>query len=330
MCTLTPQREGHDYLSRLVDAGMEAVRINSAFANPQSIEKSVNAYRRVLPTIKILMDTKGPEVRTTAVESPLTFENNDIVSFKPGRDTSTSKCIYLQISHLPSSLPAGTTILLDDGAVAFQVIDADSHTITARCVKGGELQSCKTFVIPGVELPFLPAVSERDKINIEAAKRMGIDMIAHSFVRNAADVKAIRELIKGTDILLFSKIECRQGVENFTEILEASDGILVARGDLGAEMGLVELPVLQHRFATLTSRAGKPLILATNLLGSMSENPSPSRAEVNDVALAVMEGFDWLLLTNETAKGKYAQECVETLSRLIDSLESNNLQCSIR
>ncbi len=330
MCTLTPERENKENISRLVAAGMSAVRINSAFATPESITASEKALRSVNPSIKILMDTKGPEVRTTTVENPLSFKQGDSVLFIPGHNTSTRSTIYLGLPHIPSNLPAGAIIILDDGELCFSVTDSDPNHIKATCTKGGTLDSRKTFVIPGAEMPYLPAVSERDRKNIEAAKKVGISMIAHSFVRNADDVAALRELIKGTEIKLFSKIECRQGVENFEEILEASDGILVARGDLAAETGLIELPVLQHRFAMLTRQADKPLILATNILGSMTDNPVPTRAEVNDVALAVMQGFDWLLLTGETARGNYPAECVDTLSQLISSLETNGLKCLIK
>lgn len=330
MCTLTPERENYENVSRLVAAGMSAVRINSAFATPESIKRSVTALRSVLPSMKILMDTKGPEVRTTSVAAPLIFRQGDNLTFLPGDKPSTRNAVYLRLPHLPSPLPSDAEIILDDGAVCFKVIESNTEALKASCIKEGVLDSCKTFVIPGIDMPYLPAVSHRDRLNIEAAEKTGIDMIAHSFVRNAADVEAVRELIKGTGIKLFSKIECRQGVENFHEILDASDGILVARGDLGAEMGLIELPALQHRFATLTRQAHKPLILATNLLGSMTSNPVPTRAEVNDVALAVIQGFDWLLLTGETARGDYAAECVDTLSQLINSLETNGLKCLIK
>lgn len=330
MCTLTPERETPELISALAEAGMQGVRINSAFATPQSIERSVTALRAVAPGIKILMDTKGPEVRTSAVENPITFTIGDETEFLTGQDISTRTAILLNLPHFPDTLMPGAHILIDDGEIEFEVVSSSQSSIQAVCTKSGTLGSQKTFVVPGIEMPYLPAISQRDKINIEAAKKCGIDMIAHSFVRDESDVRALRELIDETDIQLFAKIECKQGVENFEKIFHAADGILVARGDLGAEMGLAELPALQHKFALATRRAGKPLILATGLFGSMTDAKQPSRAEVNDVALALMQGFDWLLLTGETARGNHPVECVGYLNESIASIEKANLRCLIK
>lgn len=330
MCTLTPERESAELITSLSAAGMQAVRINSAFATPQSISQSVKTLRSFAPDIKILMDTKGPEVRTTAVESPIVFSTGDETEFLTGHGISSHQTIYLNLPYFPDTLAPGAHMLIDDGEIEFEAVATSPTSIKAVCTKDGTLGSQKTFVVPKLEMPYLPAISRRDAINIKAAKECGIDMIAHSFVRGKADIAALRELIKGTDIKLYAKIECKQGVENFEEILEAADGILVARGDLGAEMGLTSLPALQHRFALATRHAHKPLILATGLFGSMTESMQPSRAEVNDVALAIMQGFDWLLLTGETARGKHPVDCVRLLNETIVTIENANLRCSIK
>ena len=201
--------------------------------------------------------------------------------------------------------------------------------VKARLVKAGNLDSRKTLNIPGTEIPPLPAVSPRDLLSLRAAVEAGADIVAHSFVRSAADVLAVREVIAGSSVRLYAKIECREGVENIPSILEVSDGLLVARGDLGAQIDPADIPAVQLQALSLCHAAGKPSIVATHILQSMMQNPSPTRAELSDIALGVMEGASWLLLTGETARGEYPGECIDIMRRTIAATVNANLSCRL-
>lgn len=329
MATVANDRCRTDFVRSLCDAGMTGVRINSAHVSPDGFRQMVATLRSVDPSLNILMDTKGPEVRTTALPSPLELQPGSRIRLASGTGKSSEKCIYVAVERLADYVSFGSEILIDDGEVVLTVLSVTDGIIEAEAVNAAILGSRKTVAITGAELPPLPAVSERDRENIAAAVECGIDMIAHSFVRSRADVEAVRALIDGSPIRLFSKIECREAVENLDEILEASDGILVARGDLGTHIPLPDIPTVQLRAVLAARRIGKPTILATQMLQSMISRPSPTRAELSDIALAVMEGFDWLLLTGETAVGQYPAECVAMANLTAESAENNRMRCII-
>lgn len=317
MATLTTERCTPAMVKSLHDAGMTGVRINSAHVTPADIKSMVETIRSADPHIKILMDTKGPEIRTTHLAVPLIVADGMQLAFSSGEIPSSSDCIYVMMDSLEQYVTPGQQLLVDDGELRFMVDEIDGTHIKAHALNGGVLGSRKTVAVPGVELPPLPAVSIRDAENIKAAKAAGIDMIAHSFVRSSADVEAVREHIVGTGIMLYAKIECRQALENFEEIAGSADGILVARGDLGTAIPIPEIPAVQYDILRRCAALKKPTIVATQILQSMQSSPNPTRAEVSDITLAVMEGVDTLLLCGETAVGQYPVECVEVMAATI-------------
>lgn len=329
MATVADVRCTEDFVAMLSGAGMKGVRINSAHVSPEVFRRMVTLIRRVNPGIKILMDTKGPEMRTTALPAPLEVKEGDSLTLCSGREDSEKDLIRIAVDNLEKYVREGASVIMDDGEILLEVVAVEGPMIRCRATNSGVLDSRKTVAFPGMPVPPLPAVSERDRLNIAVAVETGIDMIAHSFVRSASDVEAVRELLAGSHTALYSKIECREALDNLEEIVAASDGILVARGDLGTSIPLQEIPAEQLRAARAARAAGKPLILATQILQSMISRPAPTRAELSDITLAVMEGFDWLLLTGETAQGQYPRECVEILDKTIRNAENNNLRCLI-
>lgn len=323
MATLANDRATTEFVGRLRSRGLDSVRINSAHVDPPTISRMVQIVRSVDPGIKILMDTKGPELRTTALSAPIQLNVGDTIALDSTTTDapSSARRIFVAVDDLYRYVAVGQEIQFDDGAIAAEIIAIDAPVISARITRSGTLGSRKTVALQSAELPPLPAVSERDKVNILAAKESGIDMIAHSFVRSAADVNAVRSLIENTGIQLFAKIECRQAIDNLDEILQAADGLLVARGDLGTAISICQIPALQYEIAGRCRAAGKPTIVATQILNSMISSPLPTRAEVSDIALGVIEGVDTLLLCGETAIGSYPEECVDTMRQTIESVE---------
>ncbi|MDE6826577.1 MAG: pyruvate kinase [Paramuribaculum sp.] len=312
-----------EFIERLHSAGMTGVRINSAHASPEAIEAMVGVIRSVDPSISILMDTKGAEIRTTATldyEEIALAEGDEMRITEHATAVTTGSVIAITASGICDKVVAGTHILLDDGEVELEATGNDGNELTCQVVKAGRLGARKTVSFQGVESPeALPALTERDRAAIRAGIRAGIDIVAHSFVRSAADVEAVREELAGTDIKLFSKIECRRAIENFDEILSASDGLLCARGDLGAEVGIMYVPAVEMHTIAECRAASKPVIVATQFLQSMMDSPVPTRAEAADIAWAVMQGADTLLLCGETARGKYPEECVKWMKSVIDT-----------
>ena len=320
MATLADNRASAEFVRSLREAGLDSVRINSAHVTPEGLRRVVDLVRSVDPDIAILMDTKGPELRTTAPAAPITLAPGDLLMFGFGTEPSTSDRLLCASSpEICDYISLGDTLK----------IDADGF-ISCRVSRGGSFDARKTIALPGGQLPPLPAVSDRDREMILAGAKAGIDMIAHSFVRSAADVEAVRSLIEGSDIELYAKIECRQGVEKMEEIARAADGLLVARGDLATAIDIAEIPVVQYRALMLCRSMSRRSIVATQILQSMISAPAPTRAEVSDIALAVMEGADTLLLCGETAQGSFPRECVDTMRRTILSVESNSLRCKIK
>lgn len=329
MATLADNRCTAEFVERMRQSGAAGFRINSAHVGPEQIAAMVSTIRSVDPSLKILMDTKGPEVRSTAPAAPFELQEDSIVELRSGNEPSTASDIYSPAPICEMKLQPGDTLLIDDGNALLEVIDADRERIRARVVRPALIDAAKTIASPEADLPWLPPVSERDRQNILAAREAGIDIIAHSFVRSADDVNAVRRLIDGTQIELYAKIECRQAVENLADILAAADALLIARGDLGTQFPLAQLPALQHRVATTCRRAEKPFMIATQMLESMTEHPTPTRAELNDIAVGVMQGADWLLLCGETARGKYPTECVKMMKSVVDATENSELRCTI-
>ncbi len=332
MATIADNRANAGFISALHAASMRGIRINSAHVTPEAIRSIIATVRSVSPAIKILMDTKGPEMRTTALAEDveeIRLDEGQEILVKGGCTPTGSSEIVVNVMRLGDFLLPGNRLFLDDGEIILEVVERKgTDTLLCAVVKGGGLGSRKSMsVSEEATLPPLPAVSEKDKVNISAALEEGIDMIAHSFVRSAEDIAQLREILDGTPTKLYAKIECREAVENLEEIAAVSDGLLVARGDLGAQIPIEKVPAVQMRVMSLCRSLGKPVIVATQILNSMMHSPVPTRAEVADIAFGTYLGAEWLLLTGETAKGEYPEECVRVMAATIEETEAYLESC---
>lgn len=325
VATVSDKRCDKEFIAKLAAAGVNVVRLNSAHLNDAGIELITTNVREAAPHLALMIDTKGPEIRTTVTENetPIEFVDGDYIDFvgDPTRAT-THTVISLNYADAPKYLKEGDRVLIDDGELAFRVLSNNGDTVTAVAENCGVLGSRKSINIPGVCIP-LPSVTERDKACITKAASLGIDFVAHSFVRSAADVKAVQEILDslGSNMKIISKIENQEGVDNFDEILDACYGIMVARGDLGIEVAIETLPGIQQKMINKCIAAHKPVIVATQMLQSMIEHPRPTRAEVSDVANAVYQRADAMMLSGETANGKYPVEAVQIMSRVALEVE---------
>lgn len=326
VCSISDRRCSQDFIRKLFLAGMNVVRMNTAHATPDGIREIIRNTRAVSPHIGILIDTKGPEVRTTNVAEPIHYKTGDVVKIfgRPEMDT-THDIINVNYADFTHDVQAGAQILFDDGALSMHVMSNEGPMLIARVENDGVLGAHKSVNVPGVHID-LPALTEKDKKNIELAIEEDIDFIAHSFVRNAQDVKAVQDILDahGSDIKIISKIENQEGVDNIDEILEASYGIMVARGDLGIEVPIEKIPGIQREIIHKCVHRKRPVIVATQMLHSMIENPRPTRAEVTDIANAIYYRTDALMLSGETASGKYPVEAVETMARIAEQAEQDS------
>lgn len=328
IATISDKRCGVDFIRSLFEEGMNVVRLNSAHLGEEGISAIVRNCREVSPRIGVMIDTKGPEIRTTTNEDPqsvIPFHEGMLVQFAGNTsEPTTSRLINLNYAEIARDVRPGLHFLIDDGELDFEIlnVDADAGLITARCLNDGNLGSRKSVNIPGCDIN-LPSLSERDKRTLAVAARLGVDFVAHSFVRNADDVMAVRRELDmlGSDMKIISKIENQQGVDNFDSILEASYGIMIARGDLGIEVSAERIPVIQHEMIERCIATHHPVIVATQMLHSMIANPRPTRAEVSDIANAVYQRADCLMLSGETANGRYPVEAVRTMASVAAEVE---------
>ena len=297
VATISDQRCDVDFIKQLFDAGMNVVRMNTAHASREGFEQLIANVREVSNRIGILMDTKGPEVRTTKnAEDTTEYKTGDQVKIIGNPEKETVRgCIYVTYPNFVNDLSVGAKILIDDGDLELKVTEVcNDATLASR----------KSVNVPGVRIN-LPSLTEKDRNNILYAIEKDIDFIAHSFVRNKQDVLDIREILNayGSDIKIIAKIENQEGVDNIDEILEVADGIMVARGDLGIEVPQERIPGIQRILIKKCILAKKPVIVATQMLHTMINNPRPTRAEVTDIANAIYYRTDALMLSGETAYG---------------------------
>ncbi len=314
-----------DFLRKLFIAGMNVVRMNTAHATPEGIKKIIRNTRAVSPHIGILIDTKGPEVRTTATKEPIKYKAGDMVKIFGRPEMETSKDIVnVSYPDITKDVKKGDDLLFDDGAIDMKVVENTGPMLVAEVENDGVLGSHKSVNVPGEHID-LPALTDKDKRNIKLAIDEDIDFIAHSFVRSAADVNAVQEILDKyhSDIKIISKIENQEGVDNIDEIIDASYGIMVARGDLGIEVPIERIPGIQRMIINKCIKKKKPVIVATQMLHTMIENPRPTRAEVTDIANAIYSHTDALMLSGETASGKYPVEAVETMARVAEQAEAD-------
>ncbi len=304
---------------------MNVVRMNTAHATIDGMKEIIKNARAVSSHLALLIDTKGPEVRTTNVTEPLVYKTGEIVKIfgRPDVDT-THDIINVSYVDIARDLKVGNDILIDDGALDLRVIDIIGPMLVAQVMNDGVLGAHKSVNIPGRHID-LPALTEKDKHNILFAIEQDIDFIAHSFVRNAQDVKAVQDILDEhhSDIKIISKIENQEGVDNIDEIIDASYGIMIARGDLGIEVPIEEIPGIQRQIIRKCVMKKKPVIVATQMLHTMINNPRPTRAEVTDIANAIYSWTDALMLSGETASGRYPVEAVQTMARIAEQAEAD-------
>ena len=322
ICTIGPATESLASLKKMYKAGMNVARLNMSHSDHKSAKKIIDRIKKinkeVAHPIGVLMDTQGPEIRTGDTSDIVNIKTGEIVTFTI-RDESDveSTSIRVHYDELINSVKVGTLISLDNGLMNFKVLEKLENQLRCRVLDGGKLGSRRHVNLPGIRIN-LPSVTEKDKKDIAFGLKEGVDFIALSFVRNASDVQDLKNILKSRikNIKIISKIEDQEGLTNIEEIAKISDGVMVARGDLGIETDLSDLPNIQRKIMSTCARNGKRSIVATHLLESMIENPTPTRAEVTDVANAIYEGSDAVMLSGETTVGKYPVECVEFISRI--------------
>ena len=329
ICTVSDLRCSEDFIRGLYAKGMNVVRINSAHATIEGAQKIVDNVRKVSDRIGILIDTKGPEVRLTAMENSVGFPVKENDCIKIGNDplaTCKTGMLYTNCASFVSDVPVGADILIDDGSIKLTVVNKDMDCLTCQVMNPGAIKGRKSVNVPGVHIN-LPALTEKDKVFVDWAIDADIDFIAHSFVRNKEDLIEIQEILDRRDshLKIISKIENQQGIDNLDEILSHCYGVMIARGDLGVEIAAEKIPLIQKRIIQRCRARKKPVIVATQMLHSMIENPRPTRAEVSDVANAIIQSTDAIMLSGETASGNYPFEAVETMSRIAIETEESLL-----
>jgi len=330
VASVSDRRCDVDFIRQLFNAGVNVVRMNTAHASREGIINIIRNVREVSNHIGILIDTKGPEVRTTGCEAPIEYKTGDVVKIFGRPDVaSTHDIVNLSYANFAADVYEGCHILFDDGALDMQVIGINGPAVIAQVMNDGVLGSHKSVNVPGVHIA-LPPLTDKDRKNIMLAIEQDIDFIAHSFVRSAADVRAVQAILDAfnSDIKIISKIENQEGVDNIDEIIDASYGIMIARGDLGIEVPIERIPGIQRQIIRKCIEKKKPVIVATQMLHSMIQNPRPTRAEVTDIANAIYSSADALMLSGETASGKYPVEAVQTMATIAEQAEKDRMNHS--
>ncbi|MBE5962828.1 MAG: pyruvate kinase [Lachnospiraceae bacterium] len=330
ICTLGPATSSEEKIKELVLNGMDIARLNFSHGthagHGEMIRKIKNVREELGIPVAILLDTKGPEIRTGLAENdtPYVLEKGNTVVVTTRDVACNANVISVTYKEMPEDVAVGGSILIADGLVELRIKSIEGTEITCEVINGGELGSRKGVNIPNCKLR-LPAITEQDRADIIFGIDQGVDFIAASFIRNAEAVREIRSILKdsNSDIQIISKIENMEGVENLDEIIEETDGIMVARGDLGVEVPAETLPFLQKTMIRKCNAAFKPVITATQMLDSMINNPRPTRAEVTDVANAIYDGTDAIMLSGESAMGKYPIETVALMSKIAIETEKH-------
>jgi len=328
VASISDRRCDVEFIRSLFNAGMNVVRMNTAHASEEGIKNIIRNVREVSRHIGILIDTKGPEVRTTGCAAPIEYKTGDVVKIfgRPEMD-STHDMVNLSYENFAADIQEGDHVLFDDGALDMKVIGINGPQVIAQVMNDGTLGSHKSVNVPGRHIA-LPALTSKDRKNIMLAIDQDIDFIAHSFVRSAADVRAVQAILDAfnSDIKIISKIENQEGVDNIDEIIDASYGIMIARGDLGIEVPIERIPGIQRQIIRKCIEKKKPVIVATQMLHTMISNPRPTRAEVTDIANAIYSSTDALMLSGETASGKYPLEAVQTMAAIAEQAEQDRLR----
>jgi len=313
------------FIKELYEAGMDVVRINSAHLNIEGALKIIKNVREVSDKIALLIDTKGPEIRTTACDEPIVLKKgNEISIIGDPTKKSSSEAIYVSYPTFSSDIPLGSVILIDDGEIELKVLRKKGTALECSIDNDSILGSRKSVNIPSVKI-CLPSLTDKDRAFIEMAVKNDIDFIAHSFVRSRQDVMDVQAVLNSfkSKIKIIAKIENQEGVDNIDDILDNVYGIMVARGDLAIEIPYEKIPGIQRMIITKCIISRKPVIVATQMLHSMITNPRPTRAEVSDIANAIYSQTDAIMLSGETANGKYPVEAVKTMTKVALEVEKN-------
>ncbi|GHV51455.1 pyruvate kinase [Bacteroidia bacterium] len=330
VATISDQRCEVDFVRSLFEAGMNVVRLNSAHLDEEGFDRIIRNVREVSGGIGILIDTKGPEIRTTRAAEPIAFHTGDKVKVKGSPDEETTReCIHVSYLQFADDVKVGDNMLIDDGDLDLKVTGKDGGYLICEALNDATLGSRKSVNVPGVRIN-LPSLTEKDRRNIRYCMDNDVDFIAHSFVRNKQDVLDIQHILneRHSRIKVIAKIENQEGVDNIDEILHAAYGIMIARGDLGIEVPAEKIPGIQRVLIRKCVEMKKPVIVATQMLHSMISNPRPTRAEVTDIANAIYYRTDALMLSGETAYGKYPLEAVQTMTKVTAESEKTKLSAN--
>lgn len=337
VCTIGPSTETREGIIALVNAGMNVVRLNFSHGSYDWHKKVIDLVKEVRKEMNVplalMLDTKGPEIRIrTFKDGKATLvDGSQFVLTTDQSFIGNKSGVAISYEHLPQKVHPKDTILIADGAITLEVVDTTEKEVITRIIHGGTLSDRKSINVPGVKLG-MEYLSEQDKSDLLFGVQNDVDFISASFVRSKEDVIALRKFINfnnGHDIRIISKIENMEGIENFDEILEHSDGIMVARGDMGVEVDFTKLPGIQKRFIKRCYQAGKMVITATQMLESMINNPTPTRAEITDVANAVFDGTSAVMLSGETAMGKYPIKSVNVMAQIAEQAEKDVFEMNI-
>ncbi|SJZ97495.1 pyruvate kinase [Selenihalanaerobacter shriftii] len=330
VCTTGPASDDKNILSKLIDNGMNVARMNFSHGNHEEHKKRIDNVRDLATKkekpVAILLDTKGPEIRTGLLkdDKKVTLEKDQKFTLTSKDVEGDNQKVSVSYKDLPQDVEPGGFILIDDGLIELQIEKVSKTEVECKVVNGGVLGSRKGVNLPGISVN-LPAVTKKDTADIKFGIEQDVDFIAASFIRKAADVLEIRRILEenNANIKIISKIENEEGVRNIDEIIEVSDGIMVARGDLGVEIPTEKVPMAQKMMISKCNTEGKPVITATQMLDSMIRNPRPTRAEASDVANAIFDGTDATMLSGETAAGDYPVEAVKTMAKIAEETEES-------
>lgn len=325
ICTVSDNNCDVGFIRSLYENGMDVVRLNSAHASLEGAAKVVENVRKVSDRIAILIDTKGPEIRLTAMDSTVGFvlKQGERIIFPDSTERScTPTALYTNCASFVADVQVGSHILIDDGSADLLVIEKHEDRLVCEAMNTAVIKGKKSINVPGVHIN-LPSLTDKDRAFIDWAIDADIEFVAHSFVRSKEDLREIREIIdrRKSHLKIISKIENQQGIDNLEDILDDCYGVMIARGDLGVEIPAERIPHIQKTIVQKCRARKKPVIVATQMLHSMIENPRPTRAEVTDVANAIAQSTDAIMLSGETAFGKYPVEAVRTMCRIAEESE---------
>jgi len=331
IATIGPSTESAEKLAELITNGVDVIRLNMAHGSGEWVATVVKRIRDVSEKVQrhvaVMMDVKGPEIRTGVVSEPIDLKNGDVFEFYTNTPTEGRRGVSVNYPGLPLDVKVGNIVLLDSGLIRLEVTHKDDTHVCCKVLTPGKVGSRRHINLPGVDVN-LPSLTEKDERDIRVGVQAGIDFVALSFVRRADDVLVLRALLDhlGSKARIIAKIEDQGGLRNLEGIVKAADAIMVARGDLGIEIEYHTLPLVQTRIVNLCLTEGKPVIIATHLLESMISAPMPTRAEISDISTAVRERADAVMLSGETTTGLYPLECVEVMKNIVKTIEPTEIR----